>query len=213
FVAARYVGDVGWQSPVRVSVGVCNAFDPSIAMDGAGNAVAVWAECDGVRFNAWARRYVVGDGAPHLTLTSPARALTNDATVTVAGATDPGVSVTIDGAAVAVDRDGTFSRTLTLPDGPHTFVVVAENLAGNTRTARATVTVDTTPPTLALASPADRTIVEVPTVTVSGTTDPGALVLVGGVVADIGPNGTFSVRVPLMPGENEIDITATDAAG
>src|SRR5207247_9913943 len=118
FVAARYVGDVGWQSPVRVSVGVCNAFDPSIAMDGAGNAVAVWAECDGVRFNAWARRYVVGDGAPHLTLTSPARALTNDATVTVAGGTEPGVSVTTDGAAGAVDAVGTSCMISPLPDRP-----------------------------------------------------------------------------------------------
>ena len=34
-----------------------DAYDPQIAVDGAGNAIAVWYQDDGVRFNIWANRF------------------------------------------------------------------------------------------------------------------------------------------------------------
>jgi hypothetical protein len=39
-----------------------NAMRPSIAFDGSGNAMAVWQQSDGTRFNIWARRYVADSG-------------------------------------------------------------------------------------------------------------------------------------------------------
>ena len=35
---------------------------PQVAVDGSGNAIAVWGQSDGTRYNIWANRYVVGTG-------------------------------------------------------------------------------------------------------------------------------------------------------
>ncbi len=39
-----------------------NATSPQIAFDASGNAIAVWSQYDGTRFNIWANRYVAGTG-------------------------------------------------------------------------------------------------------------------------------------------------------
>jgi hypothetical protein len=48
-----------WGSPVLIETD--NAGDaryPQIAVDSSGNALAVWAQSDGTRFNIWANRYL-----------------------------------------------------------------------------------------------------------------------------------------------------------
>jgi hypothetical protein len=39
-----------------------NASSPQIALDAAGNALAVWTQSDGTRDNIWSNRYTVGSG-------------------------------------------------------------------------------------------------------------------------------------------------------
>src|SRR5256885_16338309 len=39
-----------------------NAVGPQIGMDAAGNAIAVWLQYDGVRYNIWAKGYTAGRG-------------------------------------------------------------------------------------------------------------------------------------------------------
>ena len=39
-----------------------NAVNPQVAADGSGNAVAVWHQHDGTRYNIWSNRYVAGTG-------------------------------------------------------------------------------------------------------------------------------------------------------
>ena len=39
-----------------------NAFRPQVGVDGSGNAVAVWYQHDGTRYNIWSNRYVAGTG-------------------------------------------------------------------------------------------------------------------------------------------------------
>jgi hypothetical protein len=75
-------------------------------------------------------------------------------------------------------------------------------------------TTDTTPPTLAITSPAPNTTTHMPTITVAGTTSDAsgiASVIVNGAPAD----GTldWSANVTLVAGENTIIVVATDGAG
>jgi hypothetical protein len=59
----RYVAGSGWQSAQLIETGDAgSAFDPQIAMDGAGNALAVWRQSDGMHYNIWSDRYVAGSG-------------------------------------------------------------------------------------------------------------------------------------------------------
>ncbi len=150
---------------------------------------------------------------PSLRITAPTSALTNRAGVTVSGATEPDVAVSVDGTAVPVAEDGTFSRTVTLPDGAHTFLVDATDPLGQRTSASVSVTVDTLVPALSLTAPEDGATVQTASVTVSGTTEAGADVFVNGLHALVSPSGAFSLEISLIPGANTITATATDAAG
>lgn len=187
---------------------------PLLAVDGHGNAILGWNQWQEGILVPYAAEYIVGTGAPGLTLSSPsAGLLTKNPSVTVSGSTDPGATVTIDGSAVSVGLDGSFSDTYTLADGTHTFTVVATNAAGLTQTDTRKVTVDTTPPAVALSSPLTGTLTNNAVATVTGTTEPGATVDVNGVNAVVSATGTFDVSIPLQEGANTITATATDAAG
>lgn len=72
---------------------------------------------------------------------------------------------------------------------------------------------DATAPALTVTAPAEGASTGESTVVVSGTTEVGATVVVGGAVAHVAASGDFSVRVALEPGANTIHISATDAAG
>jgi len=151
--------------------------------------------------------------APPLTLTSPAQSLTNHSAVVVAGTTEAGATVTVDGTAVSVNGSGGFTTILTLTDGLHTIVVVATDAAGNQATVSARVTVDTTPPALTVTSPIAGASVSSPEILVSGTAVPGSTVVVNGYAVAVTSGGTFSIELPLSPGANTILVTETDQAG
>ena len=54
----RYTTGSGWGEAVRVETDETHsADDPQIAIDANGNAVAVWDQQDGMRFDIWANRY------------------------------------------------------------------------------------------------------------------------------------------------------------
>jgi hypothetical protein len=61
--ANRYVAGSGWQSAQLIETdNAGHAYTPQIVMDGAGNALAVWHQSDGTRYNIWSNRYVAGSG-------------------------------------------------------------------------------------------------------------------------------------------------------
>ena len=61
--ANRYTAGVGWGAATLIETdNAGDAFSPQVAMDGAGNATAVWHQFDGARYNIWANRYVAGVG-------------------------------------------------------------------------------------------------------------------------------------------------------
>lgn len=61
--ANRYTPAGGWDIAVRLEeVNAGDAVAPQVAMDASGDAVVVWHQFDGTRFNIWAGRYDRNDG-------------------------------------------------------------------------------------------------------------------------------------------------------
>jgi hypothetical protein len=58
----RYVVGVGWGDAELVEPYTGDAYSPQVAMDADGNAVAVWRQFDGTKWNIWSNRYVAGVG-------------------------------------------------------------------------------------------------------------------------------------------------------
>lgn len=61
--ASRYIHGVGWAETRLIdSAGVDNCYNPRVAFDGSGNAIAVWQQSVSWVNSVWANRYVVGEG-------------------------------------------------------------------------------------------------------------------------------------------------------
>jgi hypothetical protein len=158
---------------------------------------------------------------PSLSISALANgAYTNKMTLNITGtATDAGGlrSVTVNGAAIAVNTDGSFSTALALVAGSNVVTVVATDNAGNQQTDTRTVTYDPAAPVLTVSSPADNSNSSQALVTVSGSVNESSTVSVavnGGSPQFASVSGTsFTAAVYLVAGINTIDITATDLAG
>lgn len=60
--AARYDRTNGWEAATLLDSGQGAGISSHIGFDTQGNAMAVWSEFDGTRYNVWARRYAVASG-------------------------------------------------------------------------------------------------------------------------------------------------------
>jgi len=58
----RYVVGSGWGIPQVVDNRDVSAWDPQIAIDDLGNAIAVWRQYEGTQMSVWSSRYVLGIG-------------------------------------------------------------------------------------------------------------------------------------------------------
>lgn len=99
--------------------------------------------------------FIISTAAPSLTVTTPAEGLiTNANKVTVTGTAATGSSyttlagVTINGAAVTVNADGTFSHEVTLTEGANVITVTATDSVGKATTVARNVTLDTGAPVI-----------------------------------------------------------------
>jgi hypothetical protein len=78
---------------------------------------------------------------------------------------------------------------------------------------------DLTPPKISITSPKDGSAVNTPDATIDGTTQAGSTVIVrnpannASITALAGRDGSFEVELPLVPGDNQIQINVTDPAG
>jgi hypothetical protein len=108
---------------------------------------------------------------------------------------------------VAVDDEGSGIAIMQQSSGIVTSGVVYDLWASRFMAA------DTSPPGVSISSPIEGATVEQPTVSVSGMTEPGATLVVNGVVVAVNEDGTFSVEISLVEGETQIVATATDPAG
>jgi hypothetical protein len=72
---------------------------------------------------------------------------------------------------------------------------------------------DNVPPSIDVFGPQYNGNCSTPVVTVNGTTERLATVVVNGIVADVSNSGYFQLDIPIYPGSNLITITSTDASG
>ena len=114
--------------------------------------------------------------APELNITSPAEgSITNVAKCVVSGttndATSSPASLTVNGKAVTISSDGSFSTEITLSEGTNTITIVATDDAGKSTTITRTVTLDTKAPSISAVvitpNPVDAGATYVVTVTVT----------------------------------------------
>lgn len=134
-------------------------------------------------------------------------------------ATDNGglQGLTINGVAVTVGNDTTFSYLVTLVDGKNTITTVATDLAGNKTSDIRSITLDQSAPTIVVTSPVDNSATASSVMTVSGTvseTSSVSVVLNSGTPQLASLNGTtFTATVILRSGLNTITVTGTDSVG
>ncbi|MFL6211724.1 MAG: hypothetical protein ACJ74W_22950 [Pyrinomonadaceae bacterium] len=161
--------------------------------------------------------------ATGVTIGAPSNAAyLNISPVTVSGTVgDPAAQVTVNGVNAPVSG-GNFVATVPLNEGPNTLTAVATNSNGTTSTTSTLVTLDTTPPHVAIYSPTNDMVTTDATTTVTGlvndivvgTVNPQqATVTVNGVAAEV-INRTFTAtNIPLALGANSIQVTGVDRAG
>lgn len=127
----------------KTTSGYSCSYKPSTALsDGSHTVVVKASDYDGNAATQKSVSFKIDTVPPELSVTSPVNKLvTNKTTVTVAG-------TTINGSAVTVYDDGTFSKDITLKDGSNTITVVAKDGAGRTTTVTRTVTLDTKAPVI-----------------------------------------------------------------
>jgi hypothetical protein len=211
------ITDAGGIKSVTVNgtqvVPVGGAIAVPISFAGTGTTVSI-AATDGAGNSTLLPVTLSLDQTPPLLSVADTPAITNGAQVTLSGsASDDGgvVSVAVNGTNVPV-TSGSFSTTLALQEGANIVTVIAQDAAGNTATVTRSVN-RFTAPAIAIASPANLSLLAAASVTVTGSvTDPAALVTVNGVPALL-TGSSFSANVPLAEGGNVITATAMDSRG
>ena len=145
---------------------------------------------------------------------------TSNATLNVSGtaADMSGIqSVTVNDQFAAIGLNGSFSLALALQPGNNTVTTVATDSFNNASTVTRIITLDTTAPTLTITAPADNSLTNQGTVTVTGTVSQTSTVQVrvgtGAWQNAQVSSGNFSIILNLSPGLNTIEVTATDTAG
>lgn len=85
--ANRYVVGVGWGKAEIIETNTGDADLPDVSLDASGNAMAIWPQFDGTRYNIWANRYLagVGWGTAEIIETNAGTALRPDMSVDSSG--------------------------------------------------------------------------------------------------------------------------------
>ncbi len=140
---------------------------------------------------------------------------------TIRGQSLPEATVLVNGDLVDLAQDGSFSLDVPLEDGPNVFeiIVIGEkdevmkelSITGSSDgTGGQSGTSNSASMSITVTDPEDGSVVSTDTVTITGRTTPGAVVLVGDQAADVDAKGGFSVKVALEQGVNVFVITAAD---
>lgn len=146
--------EISGVTKTKTSSGYSCSYKPTAALaDGSHTVVVKATDYDGNAATQKSVSFKIDTVPPELSVTSPVdKLITNKTTVTVSGTTNDStsspVTLTINGSAVTVYDDGTFSKDITLKDGSNTITIVAKDGAGRTTTVKRTVTLDTKAPVI-----------------------------------------------------------------
>jgi hypothetical protein len=188
-------------------------FGVDVALREGENAIDVSAKDIAGNVNLTTLHIVLDTRAPLLQITSPVPGhITNMASLSIFGATEPGAAVTVNDQPAA-NSNGSVSMTMKLAPGDNFLVIRAQDPAGNPAFVNRTVVLDQTPPPLAITEPRAGLRTSEGRMTVKGTTDPGCAVSVNGESATVDRKGKFSKDVSLEEGDNTLVVTAIDQGG
>lgn len=135
---------------------------------------------------------------------------------TLTGRVTDATSLSVDGAAVTLAGDGSFSWAFDLGEGPTALQLHAEG-PGGTADVSHTLVVDTRSPGFQVAQPSSPTVGASP-VTVSGTYQEPHLESItvtgtSGTVTAMASGGSFSASLALVEGPQTVTVTARDTLG
>lgn len=158
---------------------------------------------------------------PEITITSPPEDyVTNDIKdqlLTIAGFTEIGALFYVNGKAVSLSPNGTFSFTVGLEEGLNVINFIAKDNVGNQNTTVRRVVYDLINPTLTVYSPMTGTFTNETTVKAVGITEPGINITAnsGNFTNSVHANreGRFEIEIGLSEGPNLLKVIATDEAG
>jgi hypothetical protein len=163
------------------------------------------------------RDIIVDTVKPKLELDSPDdNFLTRTALITVNGRAQ-GPSVWVGPIEADTQKDPEagwwdFSELYPLKEGRNNITIKAQDLAGNKESLVLHVTLDTVPPALNITDPLDGSTTTLSVVNIVGTAEPGANLTLNGAPVD-DTDGSFSITVYLVMGQNNFNMTAKDPAG
>ena len=197
-------------------------FNCSVPLNPGTNAISV--RVTDVAGNSSIASFSANLAGPKVVITSPAALdLFSTNAIQVTGTVDDlNVSVVVNGVTATV-ANGTFTaNNVSLREGNNLITATGINAAGGVGSASVNVVLDTTPPTVRIDSPADRDVLTVPQISVTGLVNDvvtGTVnsaqvsVSVNGVQAEVANRSFRAPGVLLVPGANVIKATATDRAG
>lgn len=165
--------------------------------------------------------YVIDGEAPILKLSTLADGTaTNNATLNVSGqvSDNSGIKeVLVNGSAVTVGDNGSFSSAIALVAGANTVVTTVVDLAGNVASDSRSIILDQNATALLVRTPADNSKSASSFSRITGSMDKNGVIAVrvNGKAGDavIMSGTTFAGTVTLAAGINTIEIEATDPAG
>jgi uncharacterized protein YfaP (DUF2135 family) len=154
-------------------------------------------------------------GTVTIRIASPAEGLlTNAASLDVTGTVNPATATaTLNGQALAVASNGSWSLRISPPEGPQTITAQATDALGNTGQDQRHITVDRTPPVINLTRPVPA-LVNQPALALEGLVDdPTAMLTLQGQGLALDAQGRFTAAYGLSQGSNTLAFAAVDPAG
>ena len=126
--------------------------------------------------------------------------------------------LTINGDAVTVNPDDTYSYAFVLAEGANVITIVAADKVGNKTTDSRTINFDPAAPVITIDQPVDNSKTKNPSAMISGFVDDYSSVTA--VTNNLTPvtfsfneaDGTFSATAPLIYGTNTLEVSAEDLA-
>lgn len=151
--------------------------------------------------------------APEIVITRPLdNEWTNQQLLTIEGRTLPNTVLTINQQQVKVGPDGFFQHQVLLNEGDNALRLVATDDVGNVTTLDRLVHLKTGAPPIQV-NIQDGAQVADANLQLIGKVDPGSAVQINGREIPVSALGDFQVTIPLLNGDNTLDIQSTDQAG
>ena len=135
------------------------------------------------------------------------------ALVVVIGLTEPGTLIEVQGVVTEVDSQGGFRASVPLEVDVNFIEIAATDADGNREVVVRRVTALALPFLLLITEPENQSVVETPTLPLSGRTGPNAVVSINGRSVPVDRFGYFSANILLEEGPNFIDVVATNDDG